>query len=682
MARKASVLVVDDEQIVQKSCTKVLAGEGQEVACASDGGEGLTKVRRGAYDVILVDLKMPVLGGIDLLKAIHQEKPEVAVVIITGYPSVPTAIETMKLGAFDYLCKPFTPHELSTVVSEAFEAKQGSMLDRRYHQMEYLTKLTGDWLRLSQLEAGVLDLEPETVELPPIIEEAWQAVPDQEARDRIDFELNIGPDVKPVRGEGNLLHELFTNLFSNAVRFTSGPGQLTVKLTAEGNTTVVSVSDAGRGIPDEELPHLFEPFYRGARADARRAGGAGLGLAVVKKIVSVHGGTISASSVLGKGATFVVRLPAETAISTEPASTSTAAVLEVLPYPPVVPKVFEVRGVTTNQLDSFLVALCRGREVFALEQAADQLHLVRADEWRPGKHTLGPFRPVQPLKSLFSPPRENLGFLMEQSELPPVRERIVLGVKNCDLSSLEIHDYVCLKSDPVDPLYAEVREKTAVVACDCTACVDVCFCTAVDGQPYVKKGFDINLSPISTGCLVEAGTERGENLLQGVQEYLGPADDQAIEERDKKRAAMHARVEEQTAKNGLEPGLAIQRAIQDSYESEIWNKFAHDCVGCGACNFVCCTCHCFLLADGFYRTKTAARIKQWDACLYENFARVAGGANPRGHRAERLHNRFDKKFNFFRQLLGIYGCVGCGRCTEACPGNIDIRDVLKEVAAP
>ncbi|MFC1461893.1 4Fe-4S dicluster domain-containing protein, partial [Verrucomicrobiota bacterium] len=74
-----------------------------------------------------------------------------------------------------------------------------------------------------------------------------------------------------------------------------------------------------------------------------------------------------------------------------------------------------------------------------------------------------------------------------------------------------------------------------------------------------------------------------------------------------------------------------------------------------------------------------ARVKQWDSCLYKNFARVAGGGNPRKHRGERLYNRFDKKFNFFPEILGIYACDGCGRCAEACTGKIDIREVLKRM---
>ena len=127
MPEGASILVVDDEEIVRRSCMKVLTKDRQKVVCASDGWEGLGKARSGVFDVVLVDLKMPALDGIGLLKAIRAEKSEVAVVIITGYPSVPTAIEAMKLGAFDYITKPFTPEELSSTVDRAIEHKRSSV---------------------------------------------------------------------------------------------------------------------------------------------------------------------------------------------------------------------------------------------------------------------------------------------------------------------------------------------------------------------------------------------------------------------------------------------------------------------------------------------------------------------------------------------------------------------------
>lgn len=340
-----------------------------------------------------------------------------------------------------------------------------------------------------------------------------------------------------------------------------------------------------------------------------------------------------------------------------------------------------------ERLNEFLAALCKDREVFALEQAeaaspteehTPHYHLVRADAWDPARHTLAPYRPVESLKSLVFRPREYLGEIGGDTASAGIRPRIVIGAKNCDVSALKIHDYVFLDTEPVDPFYAEARENTVIVACDCTGAREVCFCPVVKEQPFAKDGFDINIAPTSREFLVEQGSEKGAALLEAARHLLEEADDALIKERDEKRAAMTACVAEQAAAKGLKAGLDLQGAIRKSEESELWDTFAADCVECGACNFVCCTCHCFLLADGASESDAPARTKQWDSCLYRNFARVAGGANPRGHRAERLHNRFDKKFNFFPDVIGAYACDGCGRCAEACTGKIDIRDVLKK----
>ena len=140
---------------------------------------------------------------------------------------------------------------------------------------------------------------------------------------------------------------------------------------------------------------------------------------------------------------------------------------------------------------------------------------------------------------------------------------------------------------------------------------------------------------------------------------------------------MRERVASQAGRRGLSAELDLQGAVRDSFDSPLWEDFAADCVECGACNFVCCTCHCFLLADGTCEASCPARVKQWDSCLFEGFGRVAGGGNPRARRSERLRHRFDKKFNFAPDVLGFYACDGCGRCTEACVGKIDIRAVLR-----
>ena len=328
-------------------------------------------------------------------------------------------------------------------------------------------------------------------------------------------------------------------------------------------------------------------------------------------------------------------------------------------------------------MNEFLAALSRGRETFALEAGEKgQYHLVRADRWAE-RHTLGAFRPIEPLKALLSQPRESFGPTLQDHQTAPLPDRIVIGVKNCDLAGLKIQDHVFSGLTPDDPRYVEAREKTILVTCDCTDCRDVCFCPVVGEKPYAEEGYDINISPLSQEYLIDAGSERGERLLEQVSDYLAPADDDLVEERKRCRAAMVKRLVEQAASRGLQPDMDLASAVRGAKDSSLWGDFAIDCVECGACNFVCCTCHCFLLADGTASNNVPARGKQWDSCLLMNFARVAGGANPRGGRAARLRNRFEKKFSYFPEVLGRYACDGCGRCTEVCTGNIDIRAVLK-----
>ncbi len=332
-----------------------------------------------------------------------------------------------------------------------------------------------------------------------------------------------------------------------------------------------------------------------------------------------------------------------------------------------------------HSLDDVLSVLSENRLVYALAQEDGNYRLVRAEAWDPERHSLGAYRPVEPLKSLLFRPREYLGPWKGPLAVDPLNERIVFGVKNCDLSALQVHDQVFLNDELQDPLYAEAREKTILVSSDCTGFLDVCFCPVVGEQPYATKGFDINISPTPKGYVLESGTDRGADLLRSAEQYLAPADDTLIEERESQRATMYRKLVDNAAACGLRPGTDLRQAVEKAFDSDLWEDFAADCVECGACNFICCTCHCFMLADGLDAHCSPARCKQWDSCLFPNFARTAGG-DPRPRRAQRLRNRFDKKFIFFPQVLDRYACDGCGRCTEACIGKIDIRRVLKRAA--
>jgi len=121
---KGRILVVDDEDIVRTSCSRTLSPEGYEVRLAKNGVEGLKMASEERFDLVLTDLKMPDMDGIEVLRIIKEKWPETAVIIVTGYQTVDTAVKAIKLGAYDYIEKPFTPDALIAAVAEAMANRQ------------------------------------------------------------------------------------------------------------------------------------------------------------------------------------------------------------------------------------------------------------------------------------------------------------------------------------------------------------------------------------------------------------------------------------------------------------------------------------------------------------------------------------------------------------------------------
>ncbi len=133
------ILVVDDEPIVCESCQRILEEEGYEVEIALSGQEAFDKMKESTFDIVITDLKMPTIDGMDVLKHIRKEYPDTIVIMITGFSTVETAVEAMKLGAFDYIPKPFTPDEVSIVVKKALE-KRSLQLENIYLRQELQEK--------------------------------------------------------------------------------------------------------------------------------------------------------------------------------------------------------------------------------------------------------------------------------------------------------------------------------------------------------------------------------------------------------------------------------------------------------------------------------------------------------------------------------------------------------------
>jgi len=171
---KRRILVVDDEITVCKSIRQAILSDEYEVDMALSGEEALKKDRNNPYELIITDLMMPGISGLDLLKSLRETRPDVNVIMVTGYPTIKTAVESVKMGAFDYLPKPFTPAELRGLVARAFKkaegedrgkgAVAGSRIPAGYYYM-----LGHTWLKVQENDQATVGVVPDFLKTVGII---------------------------------------------------------------------------------------------------------------------------------------------------------------------------------------------------------------------------------------------------------------------------------------------------------------------------------------------------------------------------------------------------------------------------------------------------------------------------------------------------------------------------------
>lgn len=287
---------------------------------------------------------------------------------------------------------------------------------------------------------------------------------------------------------------------------------------------------------------------------------------------------------------------------------------------------------------------------------------------------------LSPKQYLF-PPKETLlkfrgtaGYGDEQSTEPvtEAHDQVLFGVHSCDIHAIRLLDRVFSYGTP-DANYLKRREKTIIIGVDCLP-DKYCFCKSVNTMK-IDSGFDIFLHDIGSGFLVEIGSEKGKKLLLKHTKTRKAAlrEIAKIEEVLKKKAELFV-----TKINAEASSLPL--LYSGSHNSHVWEKIGKICYGCGSCNNVCPTCYCFDVRDKVKANLTeGARYRVWDACLLEDFAKVAGGHNFRKTRAERLRHRFNRKFQYQVDRFGGLFCVGCGRCIRTCLVNINIVEVTNEL---
>jgi two-component system phosphate regulon sensor histidine kinase PhoR len=180
-------------------------------------------------------------------------------------------------------------------------------LGRIDSEVDRLTQLVAELTELSRIETGKAELKKEPVDLNQLAEEVIAQLSPQAGRQRLTVAKELAAGLPPVPADRARVRQVMVNLLHNAIKFTPAGGRIVVSSRAAGDAVIMAIADSGAGIAREDLPHVFERFYKGDKARAEE--GTGMGLAIAKHIVEAHGGTIRAESEEGKGSTFSFSLP-------------------------------------------------------------------------------------------------------------------------------------------------------------------------------------------------------------------------------------------------------------------------------------------------------------------------------------------------------------------------------------
>ncbi|HHV61590.1 MAG TPA: 4Fe-4S ferredoxin [Firmicutes bacterium] len=314
----------------------------------------------------------------------------------------------------------------------------------------------------------------------------------------------------------------------------------------------------------------------------------------------------------------------------------------------------------------------------------------------------------RPLKELFLPPSETLlefevetsGGMVGEVKVEPAEPgvgdmpRVVFGARPCDARSLLLLDKVFDSTDYKDGHYIARRRGTAIISVACSEPAEICFCTSTGGGPFDEAGSDVILEDVGDVYLIKVITERGAGLLAGLEGVV-PGFRRLSEQAEGDAlpgqllpllpeqllaAERNAKERAEAVIPALVPARGIHEKLKGMFEHECWGELYRKCLGCAACAYLCPTCHCFDIADEAVDNK-GRRVRCWDACMFPMFTLHASGHNPRPGRKERFRQRVMHKFSYFMENNGDIACVGCGRCIENCPVNMDIRSVLASLDA-
>ncbi len=360
-ASKANILVVDDEMGPRESLRMIL-NPYYNVLVADRGAQAIEMLKQNPVDLVTLDLKMPGLTGINVLEKVKAHDPDIEAIIITGYGSLDTAIEGLRLGAFDYISKPFDVNHILSLVRRGLERRtakaklrqvktdflsnishelrtplsvvvgfvylllnqvigklsdeQQKVLETVYRNSEELLELIDNVLWMTSLNAGDAAATVEKFDPREVVNEAvkrhQKMIHDKGLRFTVQF---ADGDLSMVNDRAKV-DRVFQNVLNNAVKFTTH-GEITVKVGPSADRAAMgfAIEDTGVGIEQSKIDSIFEPFHQGDNSTQRAFSGLGIGLTVARRMTELIGGTLNITSKPGIGTKVSMNFPVQAALS-------------------------------------------------------------------------------------------------------------------------------------------------------------------------------------------------------------------------------------------------------------------------------------------------------------------------------------------------------------------------------
>jgi ferredoxin len=335
-----------------------------------------------------------------------------------------------------------------------------------------------------------------------------------------------------------------------------------------------------------------------------------------------------------------------------------------------------MEAVFVSELKPFLDAVAGQMELYYPKKSGDYYVFSK---YIPSAETLLEFNNIRactPVKEFLLPVCELAATYPESLETKQIEPFAVFGLKDCDLRSIEVLDKVFAEEEFEDPFYTSRREQMFIITSDCREPGESCFCNVLNGRPFADSGFDLNVSQMRDGFIIEAGSDKGKDFIEKHSQLFSDVPEALLDEREKNQVQTQEQLEQNNAE--LKFDKPIKEAVEGSEESDVFDEEAKTCIECQACTRICPTCHCFYLYDA-KQQDYFAKMKMWDSCMRMAYAAVAGGANPHKILGDRIKHRLMHKFVYFLDRYGIDMCVGCGRCVDAEAGGVDLRKLLKKL---